>query len=321
MPFRALIFSLALSTCLSGTVFANQNSTSATQQFQLAQQLAMNSESSTQVRDLLEQSAVQGYLPAQKLLTEDLIHGLNGPISYSQALYWLTTIALNDPQDRGYLLARFLDSHQHKISFNDLTEAWYQVASKSNPKAESAYAHFLETRFNQLRAKQISEMAELDSHASKQAAAPKLENNELSDTSLLYPLVALGALSLALSTGWLVYRTKKTSPAKRTAQEVPQIQLLDSKVKDLQFTNQQLKRQLEKVFSEYKKAKIEAENHNLAIACAMFGYSPMAIPEPQVIKHRYRQLSKLYHPDSQGSEEEMKRLNQAFNIITQNVTR
>ncbi|MDF5305812.1 DnaJ domain-containing protein, partial [Vibrio parahaemolyticus] len=41
----------------------------------------------------------------------------------------------------------------------------------------------------------------------------------------------------------------------------------------------------------------------------------------QAVKLRYRQLSKLYHPDTRGSEEEMKRLNQAFKIISQNVTK
>ncbi|MBO0237122.1 DnaJ domain-containing protein, partial [Vibrio parahaemolyticus] len=39
------------------------------------------------------------------------------------------------------------------------------------------------------------------------------------------------------------------------------------------------------------------------------------------IKLRYRQLSKLYHPDTRGSEEEMKRLNHAFKLVSQNVTK
>ncbi|MCA2423170.1 J domain-containing protein, partial [Vibrio alginolyticus] len=39
------------------------------------------------------------------------------------------------------------------------------------------------------------------------------------------------------------------------------------------------------------------------------------------VKLRNRHLSKLYHPDTRGSEEEMQRLNQAFKIISQNVTK
>jgi DnaJ-domain-containing protein 1 len=35
------------------------------------------------------------------------------------------------------------------------------------------------------------------------------------------------------------------------------------------------------------------------------------------VKKRYRALSKLYHPDTQGSEEEFKRLNQANQVLMQ----
>ncbi|NMT56574.1 J domain-containing protein, partial [Vibrio parahaemolyticus] len=105
------------------------------------------------------------------------------------------------------------------------------------------------------------------------------------------------------------------------AKEESQNQRMAKKIKELEFTNKQLKRQLEKVFKEFKKSKTQAENHKLSVACAMFGYTPQTIPDLQAIKLRYRQLSKLYHPDTRGSEEEMKRLNHAFKLVSQNVTK
>ncbi|MEF1301651.1 J domain-containing protein, partial [Vibrio owensii] len=105
------------------------------------------------------------------------------------------------------------------------------------------------------------------------------------------------------------------------ANEVSRSLQLETQVKELQFANKQLKRQLEKVFKEFKKIKGQSENQKLLVACAMFGYTPQTIPDSKAVKLRYRQLSKLYHPDSRGSEEEMKLLNQAFKTISQNVTK
>lgn len=56
------------------------------------------------------------------------------------------------------------------------------------------------------------------------------------------------------------------------------------------------------------------------MACAVFGYSPEQIPNQTAIKRRFRQLSKIYHPDSGGADQEMKRLNQALKIISQQHT-
>lgn len=317
MSFRTIFFSLILSTCLTGNVSASQSPTSSEQQFQYAQQSATNSKE--EVRYWLEQSAKQGYLPAQKQLALDFAKGLTGPVSSSQAIYWFTSIALNDPQDHGYLLARYLDEHKKSISINELIEAWYQLSSIHNPQAEAAYNQLLEQRFNQLRAKQVSEIEELDK---KSAVQHEIIPGSAEEPyiSQLKPFMAFGIMSLIVGVGWIGYRRQRDTQLDRSAREATQTQQLDMKVKELEFTNKQLKRQLEKVFSEFKKTKSQSDNHKFELACAIFGYTPQTLPESKAIKLRYRQLSKLYHPDSRGSEEEMKRLNQAFRLITQNVT-
>nr|WP_319536810.1 J domain-containing protein [uncultured Vibrio sp.] len=322
MFLRTLIFSFILSTCLSGLVFASQSPSSAEDQFKLAQQLAMktNSASSAEIRYWLEQSANQGYLPAQKQLAEDLAQGLTGSVFYPQATYWFSSIALSDPTDSGYSLARFLEKHQQNISIDDLVEAWYQLAAKQNKDAETAYNHFLEQRFNQLRAKQVSAMTELDQSAAEVQPMQSNRTNQAKGLSV-EPILPIGICGFMLSAGWFGYRKQQQKRKLQLVDDENRTRQLDLQVRELEFTNRQLKRQLEQVFREFKKAKSESGLHDLNIACAMFGYTPNSIPQPQAIKLRYRQLSKLYHPDARGSEAEMKRLNQAFRTITQNVTK
>ncbi|MBR9789129.1 MAG: J domain-containing protein [Vibrionaceae bacterium] len=273
-----------------------------------------------EIRYWLEQSANQGYLPAQKQLAEDLTQGLTGSVSYPQAAYWFSSIALSDPTDGGYALASFLEMHQKNITTDDLIEAWYQLAAKQNKDAETAYNHFLEQRFNQLRAKQVAAITELDQSVAEALPIQSNRNNQAKGLSV-ETILAIGICGLMLIAGWFGYKKQQRNRKLQLVDEYNRTRQLDLQVKELEFTNRQLNHQLEQVFREFKKAKSESAPHDLTIACAMFGYTPNSLPEPQAIKLRYRQLSKLYHPDARGSEAEMKRLNKAFRIITQNVTK
>lgn len=163
---------------------------------------------------------------------------------------------------------------------------------------------------------------ELDKEATKEEQPVAPQSTVTSDNGTIMWL-AIGGLVIALAGfgGWVTLRKQQRALAALSSQEANQTQQLDAKVKELEFTNKQLKRQLEKVFKEFKKTRSQSDNHKVAVACAMFGYTPQTIPDNQAVKLRYRQLSKLYHPDTRGSEEEMKRLNQAFKIISQNVTK
>ena len=317
MSFRTTLIFI-FSTCLSGLVLASQSPSLAEEQFKLA--MKTDSTSPEETRYWLEQSANQGYLPAQKQLAEDYTQGLTGSVSYPQAAYWLSSIALSDPTDSGYALASFLEKHQKNITTDDLIEAWYQLSAKQNKDAETAYNHFLEQRFNQLRAKQVSAIVELDHRT---AEAQLMQSDDINQAKGLNvePVLAFGFCGVMLSAGWFGYRKQQQKRKLQWVDEENRTRQLDVQVKELEFTNKQLKRQLEKVFREFKKVKSESAPHDLTIACAVFGYTPNSIPQAQAVKLRYRQLSKLYHPDAQGSEAEMKRLNQAFRIITQNVTK
>ncbi|MGI2944187.1 J domain-containing protein [Vibrio diabolicus] len=318
----ALLFLFSL--CFSGYSLASQAPNDPIEQYEYAQQLlALNkAEASTETRYWLEQSANQGYLPAQKQLANDFAEGIYGEKNETQALYWLTSIALNDPTDRGFLLANFIQRNQDKVTASQLTEALYQMASQHNPAAEQAYNQLLEQRFNQLRAKQVSQIKSLDKKAeqTQEEKSTTIAKPNVEYSQFLW-LIWLAAILIISGLSFLVIKKLKQNRKALEAKEESQNQRMAAKVKELEFTNKQLKRQLEKVFKEFKKSKTQAENHKLSVACAMFGYTPQHIPDLQAIKLRYRQLSKLYHPDTRGSEEEMKRLNHAFKLVSQNVTK
>ncbi|HHX8434981.1 TPA: J domain-containing protein [Vibrio diabolicus] len=314
------LFSLSF----SGYSLASQAPIAPIEQYEYAQQLLASNkaEASPETRYWLEQSANQGYLPAQKQLANDFAKGINGEKNETQALYWLTSIALNDPTDRGFLLANFIQHNQDKVTASQLTEALYQMASQHNPAAEQAYNQLLEQRFNQLRAKQVSQIKSLDKKAeqTQEEKSTTIAKPNVEYSQFLW-LIWLAAILIISGLSFLGIKKHKQNRKALEAKEENQNQRMAAKVKELEFTNKQLKRQLEKVFKEFKKSKTQAENHKLSVACAMFGYTPQHIPDLQAIKLRYRQLSKLYHPDTRGSEEEMKRLNHAFKLVSQNVTK
>ncbi|HHF3259260.1 J domain-containing protein [Vibrio diabolicus] len=314
------LFSLSF----SGYSLASQAPNDPIEQYEYAQQLLASNkaEASTETRYWLEQSANQGYLPAQKQLANDFAEGIYGEKNETQALYWLTSIALNDPTDRGFLLANFIQHNQDKVTASQLTAALYQMASQHNPAAEQAYNQLLEQRFNQLRAKQVSQIKSLDKKAeqTQEEKSTTIAKPNVEYSQFLW-LIWLAAILIISGLSFLVIKKLKQNRKALEAKEESQNQRMAEKIKELEFTNKQLKRQLEKVFKEFKKSKTQAENHKLSVACAMFGYTPQHIPDLQAIKLRYRQLSKLYHPDTRGSEEEMKRLNHAFKLVSQNVTK
>lgn len=95
----------------------------------------------------------------------------------------------------------------------------------------------------------------------------------------------LAAILIICGLSFLVIKKLKQNRKAREAKEESQNQRMAAKVKELEFTNKQLKRQLEKVFKEFKKSKTQAENHKLSVACAMFGYTPQHIPDLQAISY------------------------------------
>lgn len=267
------------------------------------------------------QAAQNGQLNAQSKLAYFLAKGIGTEKDIDEAIRWYSQLAAQGNTQAPLQLARLYETYQGSIKPLDMAEIWYQIANQSNPDAEEGYSRVLEAKFNARRAKQISSIeqldvafTEIDEPELNEAAAKPAEPKPQFATSDYLSVAVLVLLTSALIL--VVKRTRR----KKSTQKLAHQQQIEAQLKSSQFTIKQQKRQLEAMFREVKKQQASSKAQKLKVACALFGYTPNSIPAPKQIKIRYKQLSKLYHPDLHGSDEEMKRLNAALKTISQNVT-
>ncbi len=322
-----ILIGLLLSTSAFGqsvqqlTEQANQRDPNA--QYQLSLELAKEDGEAAKADAFywLQQSAQLGYEPAQIKLAQAYESGIATQVDLKLAANWYWQAAVQGNLDAQIKLGTLFEEQGSLFSQLDIAQFWFGIASKHSAEAEDAYNRILEIKFNAMRAKQVSAISQLDS-ALKAQTQPLETGLETSAATTAPPspiytdwfsISIILLLALFFSSVMFYVRRKKVS------RETTQLLELESELKRQRYSNKQLKRQLEKVFSEYKKVQSQAGKQKLSLACAMFGYSPSAIPDEKSIKIRFRQLSRLYHPDARGSEEEMKRLNGALKVLLQNV--
>ncbi|MGF1911419.1 J domain-containing protein [Vibrio kasasachensis] len=341
----------ALLLCFSSLALANTSTDSFTEQ--LAQAQLENPRAQYQISKAylkgevveksapealywLEQAAVNRYKPAQYDLVEQYIHGGLTKPNLDKAFYWLTKLAISGDDKAQYELGQLYEKHQKSLNAQSQAKLWYQVAAESNPAAEEAYAILLETQFNEQRAKQLAQIKKLDDQQSENK--PKTPNSYWSYFPA-FPQMALATLfmfSVAASSAWLWRRKKQHSQLKtqRDAVAIADHTTSESQQLKIQIAKQdkalrKQKQQLDVLYQQLKKHQATltqvnnvktSPNNPFSTACAMFGFEENRVPDTSKIKQRYKQLCKIYHPDLQGSDEEMKRLNQALKIILDRTT-
>ncbi|KWU01699.1 hypothetical protein APQ14_04320 [Vibrio toranzoniae] len=279
------------------------------------------------------QSADNGNSDAQFKLGEWYLAGTSVEQDNKQALEWFIKAALQGNKQAPLEVAKIYESSLNKELLQplDAAQLWYEAALPDHPDAEDGYNRVLETQFNQQRAKQISSIEQLDnstdtSSNSKQTSSslprnpdsnsrqpPSLANISMFELSI-GALVAL----LSVTTTLFIIRARHNPNSAILSQ---QRDSLEDQIKAQSATIKHQKRQLHAMFTELKKQKNSKEIQKLQMACALFGYTPSSIPEQRSVKARYKQLSKIYHPDASGCDEEMKRLNNALKILLENVTK
>lgn len=327
------------------TAKANQNDPQA--QYNLAQSYALGIDTEKNLDTAFhwyQQAAKGGHKAAQYKLAQAYELGEGTAINLEHALRWYTQLALEGDAKAPLKLASLFELTSVDISELDMAEIWYQIAAdiltdaKLNTQAENGYYRVLERQFNAQRAKQLSSIDQLDAQIDPITLdIPKIEQPNLAEnpdswsfvhftkqlnvlisesTTLVYvSWVIIAVLVLVLIMNLRRNRHVQTN-------ELMEQQLkLQEELKSKSFTIKQLKRQLDTVFREFKKHQNISKNQKLTIACAIFGFTPSNIPDEKRIKLRFKQLSRIYHPDMKGSEEEMKRLNGALKVILQNVTK
>ncbi|MEZ8226229.1 hypothetical protein AB6C43_19540 [Vibrio splendidus] len=303
-------------------------------QYQLAQAYESGVDVPVSTSDALywyTQSAENGNPNAQFRLGEWYLAGTGVEQSNKLALEWFIKAALHGNQRAPIEVAKIYESSLEKDLLQplDAAQLWYEAALKDNLDAEDGYNRVLEAQFNQQRAKQISSIEQLNDNVSAEANQPSTFPSALTSrdqatrsnlTSSDYMMGAVLAVLIAIVSISATLVISRKRQGLKSGELNQQQQTLEAQLSAKDFTIKQQKRQLQTIYNELKKQKNNKSLNNFQVACALFGYTPSSIPDQKSIKIRYKQLSKIYHPDGHGCDEEMKRLNNALKTILQNVT-
>lgn len=297
-------------------------------------------ESATEAFYWYKQAADNGSELAAAPLGRAYYLGIGTSVDLEDAIFWLSKAALAGDTKAPLLLGQLYEQNSGQFNNLDLAELWYTFASKENPEAENDYARVLEKQFNNRRAKQVAAIDQLEvafdiGDIELSPKAKSLSHNEQSQGATLYALLGLLLLAIAVCV-WLlrINRSLKAMTSASDSDAQRQQIKLDREIKRKDETLKQQKRQMEVMYRHIKKlqsqpaqqrTKAPAASPNqdkpITLACALFGFNPSKIPDEKQIKARYKQLCKVYHPDLKGSEEEMKRLNQALKVILAHVNK
>ncbi len=307
--------------------------------YQLAQSYELGTDTTKNVNDAFywySQSADNGNSDAQFRLGEWYLTGTGVQQNNKLALEWFIKAALQGnkraPIEVAKIYQSVADNEQNNpLNALDAAQVWYEAALQDNPDAEQGYNRILETQFNQQRAKQISSIKHHNSQIDSGLSDDSYRSNEtnLTPSTLEPPLnvtiypywigtLVIGLIVIVVITLILIILRKKQI---LKSGELEQQQSLAAQLSSKDVTIKQQKRQLQTLYLELKKQQSNNEMQHLHIACALFGYTPSAIPDKRSIKMRYKHLSKIYHPDGHGCDEEMKRLNSALKTILNRVAK
>lgn len=228
------------------------------------------------------------------------------------ALFWYLQLAL---QGNAEALFRIGTLHEFSLLSNESSKqqaqalVWYTAAAEQeHTEASIAIERVLRAEHENLRSSQLEEQSEaLISEAEKEFVplnAPPLINSA--------PNLGIWmAISFTLACIVVIQFTRSYIRTQPTKQNNPK-----SSVNILaQSTITQLAA-LKKENQSLKKVNHDLTNRvHVNNARLMFGYAPQEPIEKSCLKIRYKKLSKVFHPDNQGSNDSMQRLNSAYESL------
>lgn len=270
-----------------------------------------------------QQSSERNQPQAMHQLAKMYLQGQGIEINTAEGIYWLTKLATQGNPEAQFELGKQYQTLKNSPTSQQMAEIWFRTAAESLPEAEQAYTQILQDKFNQQRAKQVSAIDQLDNEATdQQETSPAPSRLDLDKLNWVY-VVILASIALLMLIASLYQRQKRHKKETNTLDQLTEQQQLEQKLADNIAVIKKQKRQLEVLYQELKRSQKNQANSNqdqkFQLACAVFGYHPSQVPDEKAIKVRYKQLSKIYHPDMKGSDEEMKRLNGALKTILNKV--
>jgi uncharacterized protein len=284
-----------------------------------------------QAKYWFEQAAENGNVMAQSALVKTLLDHAPSHQDIFDALYWLTLQAVNGNQSTPFKLGQLFEHYGKEITPTSQAIVWYRLSSHHSKLGKEKYSELLEKQFNDTRLKQIDQLKQLnntfdDNNSSASHLETATTNQWAGISTDIMTISGLIALVLLIVTAALIW--KKRRNLVRNSQ-IEEQQTLKKQLNLSEYQVKKLRQKLVTITTQYKKLQQTStsstfaspssdENKNqktLATACTLFGCTPSLIPEEKVIKQRYRQLSKIYHPDTGGNSAAMTQLNQSFKLL------
>lgn len=296
-------------------------------QFQLATQYLQGNDiepSAQKAQYWFEQAAESGHVGAQTALIQLYLADTPSPQDLNDALYWLTLQASSGAEGSQIRLGEYFIQYGDQIDSINQALVWYRIAAAHSKKAEQAYYSLLQAQFDDKRLKRVQQLEQLSGVLEHAEDSPNEINSSTSpiDEGEIHTDIAsvLGLSSIALLLLLILMKRKKRRST-IASQQSSLHQQLTRQLKISQRTIDKQKQQLNALVKQYKKLQQANENkpssnqQQLLHACLLFGCDAKHLPDEKSLKLRYRQLSKIYHPDAGGNTEAMAQLNQSLKLL------
>lgn len=293
---------------------AQQNDAEAQYQLGLHYQLGDGVERDMQTAFYWFQTAAeQGQHDAKWSLVEAYSQGQGTEKNTTQVAYWLLNLSANNDGNASLRLAKLFDADRVSLSNSQWQTLFLRLAASQSPEGETAYNAFLEQQFNQKRKAQVGQLSQFDdveNQDSKTAQQPNLAEPTLGADYLSTGIaILIGVAFLTL----FARSIKKRQAVKLLKQELNSVNARYERSKSqVVKQNQQLNTLIKQ---SKRRQQLDKEEQAFVVSCSILGYTPDTLPDAATLKARYRHLSRVYHPDASGSNEEMKRLNTALKIV------
>ena len=271
-----------------------------------------------------EQAAELGNIDAQHELIAIYLSDTPSAQDLKEALYWLSVQATSGNEDSQVKLGDFYSQYGEQLDPADEAIAWYRMASAHSEEAEDKYNAVLQAKFDGKRLQRVQQLEQLSTTFNAQSNQNENSTPEAIEQSSGYiqtdiiSIISVAVIIVLLSVLTIKRRNKRV---KFTGQQRQIQNDLTKQLKASQRTVETQKQQLNKIIKQYKKLqqmseKKESNNkQQLQNACTLFGCEANLIPDEKTLKLRYRQLSKIYHPDAGGNSSSMTLLNHSLKLL------
>ncbi|NLS11354.1 J domain-containing protein [Vibrio sp. SM6] len=287
-------------------------------------------------------SADLGHYGAQQRLAYGYLTTDFGPTNIASALRWFSALAVQGDIDAQFRIAQLLEQHSNVLTMNDLAKIWYQLAAPHHKKAQEHYTHLLQTEFNERRSAQLKQLSQAQGDAKSaqvsvldhgqtiaQSDSPLMPNDlAASATKIGQPFSFSAALGIIITlfSGFGIFvliqqrRTVQRQVNSRLESGSPHCESTtiirwQARYNALAQKHNVLRHHCDALTQQMALNKSQCDQHTLAKAYATLGFDVNDAPTSNDIKCRYKALSRIYHPDAQGSNAQMARLNLALELV------